>query len=62
MTLVKVTFEYSNGIKKHLDTIELEKWLAFNAIVAQSAENHNCNPPWEQVKWRTEDPKKIKHY
>jgi hypothetical protein len=49
--LTKVIFEYSDGTFKYLDSSELEKWLAFNAIVAQSAENHGCNPPWKEIKW-----------
>ena len=58
--LDRVTYEYSDGTKKYIDSQELEKWLQFNAIVAQFAETHGVNPPWHTVKWR--NPDKIKHY
>lgn len=50
--LTRVIFEYSDGTKKYLDNESLEKWLSFNAIVAQNAEIHKCNPPWQEIKWR----------
>lgn len=59
--LIKVTFEYSDGTKKYLDLEELDKWMAFNAIIAQNAENHNCNPPWNDIKWRIDDGKPCKY-
>ncbi len=51
--LDRVIFEYSNGEKKELYGVDLEKWLKFNSLVASCAEIHGMNPPWDEVKWRT---------
>lgn len=59
-TLTRVKFEYSDGSGKYLDGEDLERWMQFNAIVAQIAAQHNTNPPWEEIKWIKTG--KEKHY
>lgn len=59
--LVKVIFEYSDGTGKYLDMEDLEKWIAFNAIVTEEAKRRGINPPWDDIKWRTRDGKPSKY-
>lgn len=59
--LTRVVFEYSDGTAKYLDMAELEKWMAFNAIVVQAAEKQGISPPWKEVKWRTIDGKPCRY-
>ena len=55
MRLTRVEFEYNDGTIKFITGKELEKWEMFNAIVAQSAAIHGCNPPWESVEWSNQE-------
>lgn len=50
--LIKIVYEYSDKSKKYIESVDLDKWLAFNAMVAQHAANHNLNPPWEEINWK----------
>jgi hypothetical protein len=52
--LVRIVYEYSDGTKKFISNEELEKWMKFNSIVASCAQNHNVNPPWDDIKWKKE--------
>ena len=59
--LTRVVFEYTDNTKKYLDNENLEKWLSFNAIVAENAAIHNCNPPWQDIKWKIIDNKPCRY-
>lgn len=50
--LIRIVFEYSDGTKKYISDIELDKWMRFNSLVASSAQAHNINPPWDEIKWK----------
>ena len=50
-TLTRVIYEYSDGTKKYITNEELDKWMKFNSLVAETAELHNINPPWKEIKW-----------
>ena len=40
---------------------DLDKWIAFNAIVTEEAKRRGINPPWDDIKWRIRDGKPSKY-
>ena len=51
MTLVKVTFHYSDGSEQFIMGSELDKWSEMNGQVASYAAIHGMSPDWKSINW-----------
>jgi hypothetical protein len=54
MEMIRVTFAYEDGTKKHLTGEDLKKWSLYNEQLAVNGMIHGMCMPYDQLNWEEE--------